>query len=217
MTEDLNDDLFRGPKWPGNWASEANIQHTFKSTSNWHVKQDSWETSGICLIKWPKTRVFTYFGAQGGHFSHTRVSTHNMPVNQVSRSCIKNFIFKNSHFLLFLKELEAKDQNSTSTIFGQYLCAYSSQISERSDENWGSLVDLKKRLMDGWTDRQMDRWMKDGSASDKLCLLLALVLRLSCTNPPNCLNQDLLFFFCDGCNVTQASPFNGIISNVPYL
>ena len=26
-----------GPKWPGNWASEANIQHTSKSSSNLYV------------------------------------------------------------------------------------------------------------------------------------------------------------------------------------
>ena len=30
MTEDRNCDLIWGSKWPGNWAFEANIQHTFK-------------------------------------------------------------------------------------------------------------------------------------------------------------------------------------------
>ena len=48
----------------------------------------------------------------------------------------------------------------------QYSCAHSCQISERWDENWGSLLGgiWKKRLMDGRTDRRC-------SASDKLCWL----------------------------------------------
>ena len=37
MTEDLNYDLFWGPKWPGNRACEANIQHTYKRSSDWHA------------------------------------------------------------------------------------------------------------------------------------------------------------------------------------
>ena len=39
MTEDLNYDLFGGPNWPENWASEADIQHTTKSSSNSPVSQ----------------------------------------------------------------------------------------------------------------------------------------------------------------------------------
>ena len=39
MTKDWNFDLFGGPKWPKNWASEAHILHTSKSTYNEHVKQ----------------------------------------------------------------------------------------------------------------------------------------------------------------------------------
>ena len=76
---------------------------------------------------------------------------------------------KNSHLLLiFLKNWKQKTKILLPKLFGQYCCAYSSQILERTDENWGSLYDLKKSLMDGWTDRQMD----DGrSASDKLCWL----------------------------------------------
>ena len=38
----------------------------------------------------------------------------------------------------------------------------SSQISKRSDENWGSLLDLKKKV-----DRQTGSRTTDGSASDK--------------------------------------------------
>ena len=62
--ENENYDLFGGPKWPGNRASEANIQHTSKSSSNWHVHQDWCETSGKLLRKW--TAFFTYFEAQSG-------------------------------------------------------------------------------------------------------------------------------------------------------
>ena len=67
VTEDLNYDrhVFCGPKWPGNWASEANIQYT-SSGSNWRVHLDWCETSGRFLRKWPKTRIFTYFGAPSG-------------------------------------------------------------------------------------------------------------------------------------------------------
>ena len=66
ITEYLNYDLFWGQKWPGNWASEANIQHTSKSSSNWLVRQDWCETSGKCMRKWPKIRIFTYFWAESG-------------------------------------------------------------------------------------------------------------------------------------------------------
>ena len=64
MTKNLNFDLFRGPKWPGNRASEADIQPTSKSSSNWHVNQDWCETSGKFLKKGLKTRIFTYLGPQ---------------------------------------------------------------------------------------------------------------------------------------------------------
>ena len=55
-----------GPKWPVNWASEANIQHTTKSSSNWHVHQDWCETNEIVFRKWPKTGILTYLGDQSG-------------------------------------------------------------------------------------------------------------------------------------------------------
>ena len=54
------------PKGPKNWASEAHILHTSKSTCNAHVKQYWCETSENFLRKWPNTRIFTYFGAQNG-------------------------------------------------------------------------------------------------------------------------------------------------------
>ena len=39
MTKELNFDLFEGPKWSQDWAAEAHIPHTAKSTCNEHVKQ----------------------------------------------------------------------------------------------------------------------------------------------------------------------------------
>ena len=65
MTKDRNFDLFGGPKWPRNWASEVHILHTYKSTWNEHVKQYCCETSENFLRKWPNTDL-SYFGAQNG-------------------------------------------------------------------------------------------------------------------------------------------------------
>ena len=59
ITKDLKHVPFWGPKWLGSWRSEANIQHTSKDSSNWHVNQDWCKTK--YLRKWPKTRIFTYF------------------------------------------------------------------------------------------------------------------------------------------------------------
>ena len=79
-----------GPKWPGKWASGANIQHTSKSSSNWREREDWSETSRTFLIKWPRPEFFTYFGAQSGPkigplmpiFFHTFKSTCNEHVKQ---------------------------------------------------------------------------------------------------------------------------------------
>ena len=61
MTEDLNYYVFRGPKWLGNWASEADIQHPSKSSLNWHVNQDWCETSGnVFLENDQMAGIFTY-------------------------------------------------------------------------------------------------------------------------------------------------------------
>ena len=62
--QDRNFDLFGGPKWPQNWASEAHILHTSKSTWNEHVKQYCCETSENFFEKLPNTTNFSYFGAQ---------------------------------------------------------------------------------------------------------------------------------------------------------
>ena len=64
MTKDQNFDLFVGPNWPKNWASEAHILHTSKSSCNEHMKQYWCETNGKFLRKWPKTAILTYLGAQ---------------------------------------------------------------------------------------------------------------------------------------------------------
>ena len=56
----------RGPKWLGNWASRANIQHTSKRSSSWHVHHDWCQTSGKFVRKRLKTGIFTYFGCKSG-------------------------------------------------------------------------------------------------------------------------------------------------------
>ena len=79
--------------------------------------------------------------AHRGHFSHTPESTHNMHVNQVWSSHIKNFLRewpKTSNIpiflpifcnLRFIKEREAKHQNSTSTTFWAIvLCTFKPNI-----------------------------------------------------------------------------------------
>ena len=49
---------------------EANIQHTLKNSSNWHVNQDRCEASGFFFFfffrKWPKTGIFSYLWVQSG-------------------------------------------------------------------------------------------------------------------------------------------------------
>ena len=91
MTEDLNYYVFRGPKWLGNWSSEADIQHPSKSSPNWHVNQDWCETSGIFFFwRWPNGRNFYLFGgsrwsknlASDAHILHTYKSTCNGHVKQ---------------------------------------------------------------------------------------------------------------------------------------
>ena len=91
VTEDLNYDLFLSPKWPGNLASEVDIQQTSKSSSNWHVNWDWCRTSGICFRKWTKTKISTYFGA---HIFHTSKSTCNEHVKQYWCVTSENFLRK---------------------------------------------------------------------------------------------------------------------------
>ena len=77
MTKDLNPVLLWGPKLPGNWAFEADIQHTTKRSSNWHAKHDSCETSGKFLQKLLKTGMYTYFVVQSGPKIWPILSTHS--------------------------------------------------------------------------------------------------------------------------------------------
>ena len=69
--KDSNFDLFWGPKWPQNWASEAQTPHAAESTCNEHVKQywcetneNLWESDkdqNFDLLwgpKWPKNWAF---------------------------------------------------------------------------------------------------------------------------------------------------------------
>ena len=64
MAEDLNNDLFWGPQWPGNWASKANIQDTTKVAQIAIYTKTDVKPVEFFLRKWPKTRIFTYLGAQ---------------------------------------------------------------------------------------------------------------------------------------------------------
>ena len=50
---------FGAPNGPQNWASQAHIPHTTKSTCNELVKQCWCETSEKFLRKWPKSRIMT--------------------------------------------------------------------------------------------------------------------------------------------------------------
>ena len=62
ITKDRNFDLFGGPKWHKNRASEAHILHTCKSTCNKHVKQNWCKINENFLRKWPKIGILTYLG-----------------------------------------------------------------------------------------------------------------------------------------------------------
>ena len=59
-------DPFGGLKCPDNRAYEAHILHSSKSISTEHVKQYWCWTKWNVLRKWPKTGIFTYFGAHNG-------------------------------------------------------------------------------------------------------------------------------------------------------
>ena len=76
--QDRNFDLFGGPKWPQNWASEAHILHTSKSTWNEHVKQYCCETSENFLRNYQTPQIFLTLGPKiaqklgpwGPYFTH---------------------------------------------------------------------------------------------------------------------------------------------------
>ena len=55
-------DLFGGPKLPWNWTVEADIQHTYKSSSNWYLKQDWCETSGNFLENYQRQEFWPILG-----------------------------------------------------------------------------------------------------------------------------------------------------------
>ena len=76
--QDRNFHLFGGPKWPQNWASEAHILHTSKSTWNEHVKQYCCETSENFLRNYQTPQIFLTSGPKiaqklgpwGPYFTH---------------------------------------------------------------------------------------------------------------------------------------------------
>ena len=70
------------------WRPEVNIQHTSKSSWNWQVKQDWWETSGNFLRKWPKTEILTYFEALSGRYRADMIlSTDRRTDKQMDGQC----------------------------------------------------------------------------------------------------------------------------------
>ena len=81
-------DFLGGPKWPTNWASEAHILHTSKSTWNEYVKQYCCETSEFFLRKWPNTRNFLgpkmtqKSGPYEAHILHISGSSSNAYIKQ---------------------------------------------------------------------------------------------------------------------------------------
>ena len=64
MSNDQNFFLFEGPKWLQNWASEARILHTSKSSSNEHITQDQCEIQLKLFDNIVDNQKFHLFGAQ---------------------------------------------------------------------------------------------------------------------------------------------------------
>ena len=139
MTKDLNHVLFWGPKWPRNWASEADSQHTSKSTSNWYVNQDWCEISGQFMRKWSKTGIFTYFGAQGspkigllGPIFITNLKVFAMSMwSNTDMKPLKTFekIIKNQNFYLFWDPYLRPIFHTLKVIAGVYT-KFSGRLSE---------------------------------------------------------------------------------------
>ena len=90
IAENLNFDLFGGPKWPKNWDLwgpylQKYLQWAYNSSFKW-IK---WK-----LFKKIEENLFCpYLGKKGpknlahtGHFSHPPESTNNMPVNHFHSS-----------------------------------------------------------------------------------------------------------------------------------
>ena len=98
-----------------NWTTEADIQHTSKSSSNCHVKQDLCETSGNVLRKWPKDRNFYIFWGpkrpinwtSDAHIPHTAESSCNEYVKQYVKS-VKTFWESDQNIDLLLDQKWSK-------------------------------------------------------------------------------------------------------------
>ena len=119
MTKDPNQVLF---KLHWNWASEADIQHASKSSSDWHVNQDWFETSGTFFLEMTKDRSFTYLGPKNWtsetHILHTSKSTCNEHVKQ--RWC-EFFFEKVTKVLTYLGAQRAKKIRPLRPIFSTHL------------------------------------------------------------------------------------------------
>ena len=109
----LNFGLFGAQNVPEIWPSRAYLLHTYKSSPNELINQVLGESSGNFSRNFTKTYLLTYLGPKGtqrgpniwptGTILHihlkvpiicmyTPESTHNMSVNQVSSSHMKNFL-----------------------------------------------------------------------------------------------------------------------------
>ena len=101
MTEEVNYDLFRWPKWPRNWASEADMQHTSKSSSKCHVNPDWSKARGKILRNDQRLEFLSILGpkvvqnwASETYILHTSKSTCNEHVKQYSCETSENFYRK---------------------------------------------------------------------------------------------------------------------------
>ena len=96
--------IYLGSKWPGNWASGANIQHTSKSSSNCHVHQGWCETTGKFCEKDQRLEFWLILGPKvskkwpsEAHILHTSKSTCNEHVKQYWCETSENFLRKWPH------------------------------------------------------------------------------------------------------------------------
>ena len=103
---------------------------------------------------------------------YTPGCTPDMPVNLLEKNDQKPKtkipILTNVWSLTIHIKVEANNKILIPQVLGQYCCAQCSQISQISNKTEGASL-IWKTSTDGLI---MDRWMVDGSASDKLALLI---------------------------------------------
>ena len=186
MTEDLNCDLFWRPKWLGNCASEADIQHTFKSSSNWHViNQDQCKTSGFFFLeKGQRPEFWLILGskvaqkwASEAHILHTSKSTYNEHVslrwhhnerdsvsNHQPHDCLLNRLFRHrSKKTLKLRVTGLCVGNSPGTgEFPTQMASYAENISIWWRHH-GSNTKVEPEKTSWENDQRLEFWLVLGS------------------------------------------------------